>query len=101
VNGSGALSATSGTGFAGLRGLTGTWDAVNGAQLYATTNETSNNRLISIVDTGITPTTATNLASAGANYAFRGVDVFAAVPAPGAIALVGVAGLVTVRRRKA
>ena len=56
VNASGALQAAAGTGFAGLRGLTGTWDAVNGAQLYATTTETTNNRLISIIDNGTTPT---------------------------------------------
>jgi hypothetical protein len=101
VNGSGALSATAGTGYAGLRGLTGTWDAVNGAQLYATTNETSNNRLISIIDAGTTPVTSSLIASAGTNMVFRGVDVFTAVPAPGAAALVGVAGLITGRRRKA
>lgn len=100
VNSTGALSATAGTGFAGLRGLTGTWDAVNGAQLFATTTETSNNRLISISDLGITPTTATNLASAGTNYAFRGVDMYSAIPAPGALALLGVAGLIGARRRR-
>jgi len=100
VNAAGTLSATASSGFAGLRGLTGTWDAVNGAQLFATTNETTNNRLISIIDNGITPTSATNLASAGANYVFRGVDVYNAIPAPGAIALLGTAGLVGARRRR-
>ena len=99
VNASGATSATAGTGFAGIRGLTGTWDAVNGAQLFATTTETSNNRVIAFSDTGTTPTSFTNLASAGTNYAFRGVDL-TAVPAPGAAALVGLAGLITGRRRK-
>ena len=101
VNGAGSLSATSGTGFAGIRGLTGTWDAVNGAQLYATTTEVSSNRLISILDNGSVPTTATNLASAGTNYVFRGVAFTpAAVPAPGALALLGVAGLIGARRRR-
>jgi len=101
VNGSGTMSATAATGFAGIRGLAGTWDAVNGAQLYATTTETNNNRLISIVDNGSTPTTATNLAAAGTNYAFRGVAFTpGAVPAPGALALLGVAGLVGGRRRR-
>ena len=99
VNASGATSATAGTGFAGIRGLTGTWDAVNGAQLFATTTETNNNRVIAFSDTGTTPTSFTNLASAGTNYAFRGVDL-TAVPAPGAAALVGLAGLITNRRRK-
>jgi len=101
VNGTGTLSGTAATGFAGIRGLTGTWDAVNGAQLYATTSETTNNRLISIVDNGSTPTLATNLASAGTNYVFRGVAFTpGAVPAPGALALLGVAGLVGSRRRR-
>ena len=98
VSGTGELSATSG---GGLRGLTGTWDAVNGAQLFATTAESSNNRLISIVDAGgSTPTSATNLASAGANYVFRGVDIYAPIPAPGAIALLGIAGLAAGGRRR-
>lgn len=99
VNGTGATSTTAGTGFAGIRGLTGTWDALNGAQLFATTTETSNNRLIAFSDTGSRPTSFTNLASAGTNYVFRGVDL-TAVPAPGAAALVGLAGLITARRRK-
>jgi hypothetical protein len=101
VNATGTLSGTAGTGFVSIRGLTGTWDAVNGAQLYATTTETTNNRLISIVDNGSTPTLATNLVSAGTNYVFRGVAFTpGAVPAPGAIALLGVAGLVGSRRRR-
>ena len=101
VNATGTLSSTAGSGFAGIRGLTGIWDSVNGAQLYATTTETSNNRLISIRDNGSTPTTATNLASAGTNYAFRGVALTpGAIPAPGCAALVGLAGLVASRRRR-
>ena len=99
VNSTGALSATAGTGFSGIRGLAGTWDAVNGARLYATTSETSNNRLISIADNGSTPTSATTLASAGTNYVFRGV-AFTPAPAPGALALLAVAGLVGSRRRR-
>lgn len=101
VDSTGTLSGTAATGFAGIRGLTGTWDAVNGAQLYATTTEANNNRLISILDNGSTPTLATNLASAGTNYAFRGVAFTpGAIPAPGALALLGVAGLVGARRRR-
>ena len=99
VNATGATSTTAALGFAGIRGLTGTWDALNGAQLFATTTEASNNRVIGFSDTGTTPTSFTNLASAGTNYAFRGVDL-TAVPAPGAAALVGLAGLITARRRK-
>ena len=93
ASGTSTLQSTAATGFAGLRGLTGTWDAVNGATLYATTTETSNNRLISIVDTGTTtPSTYSTLQSAGSNYAFRGVDftpVVQAVPEPSALALAG------------
>ena len=99
VNATGTTSTTAATGFAGIRGLTGTWDALNGAQLFATTTENSNNRVIAFSDTGTTPTSFTNLASAGTNYVFRGVDL-TAVPAPGAAALLGLAGLITNRRRK-
>jgi Bacterial Ig-like domain len=74
VNGTNQLSATAGSGFAGLRGLSGSFS--NGtATLYATTSETTNNRMISIVDSGSTPTSATAIASAGANYVFRGLDL--------------------------
>jgi len=84
------LSATTAAGFAGLRGLTGTYDPALGAALYATTTETSNNRLISILDAGTPPTTFTTLQSAGVNYVFRGTDVSpAVVPEPSAFILVG------------
>ena len=74
VNGTNQLSATAGSGFAGLRGLSGSFS--NGvATLYATTSEATNNRMISIVDSGSTPTSATAIASAGANYVFRGLDL--------------------------
>jgi len=100
----GNLSATAGTGFAGIRGLTGTLDGTTGAfTLYATTNETSNNRIVSIVDNGTNPTTYTTLASAGANYAFRGLDIMtapASVPEPSSAALLGLGfvALLGVRR---
>jgi len=100
----GNLSATAGTGFAGIRGLTGTLDDTTGAfTLYATTNETSNNRIVSIVDNGTNPTTYTTLASAGANYAFRGLDIMtapASVPEPSSTALLGLGflALLGVRR---
>lgn len=80
-----------------IRGLTGSYDAVTStATLFATTTQTSNNSLISFLDTGSlsTTTTFTTLQSAGANYIFRGVDVSpVAVPEPSAIALAGL-GLV-------
>ncbi|GEM_PF-1847938 len=63
-----------------VRGLTGSYSGGT-ATLYATTTETSNNRLVKIVDDGTTtPTTFTTLAQAGANRAFRGV-AFAPVSA--------------------
>ncbi len=79
INGSNVLQSSIGAGFAGLRGLTGTFSGGT-ATLYATTTETTNNRLVSIVDTGTTPTSATQLAAAGLNYVFRGTD-FAPAPA--------------------
>ena len=99
ASGTSTLSSTTSTGFAGLRGLTGTWDAVTGATLYATTAaETNNNRLISILDSGITPTSYTTLASAGTNYVFRGVDVspVAPVPEPSALVLAAVGGVAAI-----
>ncbi|MFM7243469.1 MAG: PEP-CTERM sorting domain-containing protein [Planctomycetaceae bacterium] len=104
ASGTSILQSGAGVGFAGLRGLAGTYDAVNGATLYATTTETSNNRLISILDTGLTtPSTYTTLQSAGANYAFRGVDLSpVAVPEPSAIASLGCAAALyaMLRRRR-
>lgn len=105
ASGTSVLQSGTGVGFAGLRGLAGTYDAVNGATLYATTTETSNNRLISILDTGLTtPSTYTTLQSAGANYAFRGVDLSPVlVPEPTALASLGCAAALylAVRRRRA
>lgn len=90
---SNGLAPTTTTNFAGLRGLAGTYDASTGASLYATTTEANNNRLISILDTGLaTPATYTTLQSAGTNFVFRGVDLspaVQAVPEPSAIALAG------------
>jgi hypothetical protein len=103
-NAAGSLSINAGTGFIGVRGLAGTFS--NGtATLFATTTETSDNRLISIIDAGDTPpTTSTLLQSAGANFVFRGVDV-AVVPEPSALGImaagVAIAGLGAYRRRRA
>lgn len=100
------LQTGTGVGFAGIRGLAGTYDSVLGASLYATTTELSNNRLISIFDTGTTrPSTYTTLQSAGSNYVFRGVDLSpVAVPEPStyaiaAMATLGMANLILRRRR--
>jgi hypothetical protein len=103
-NPNGSLSATTATGFVGIRGLAGSFSG-GAATLYATTTEASNNRLISITDSLIsTPTTFTALQSAGTNYVFRGVDV-AVVPEPSTLGLAGVglalAGLGAWKRRAA
>jgi autotransporter-associated beta strand protein len=73
-----------------IRGLTGTWDADTGtATLYATTNQTNNNRLVKVVDSGATPTEYELLANAGVNMAFRGVAFAPEVIPPVAPELVG------------
>ena len=105
LNSTGNALASTGTGLLGLRGLAGSYDPVTGFTLYATTTETNNNQLIKIIDSGTsTPTSWTQLATAGTNNAFRGVDVITtAVPEPstyaailGGVALIGVAA----RRRR-
>ncbi len=106
------LQSGTAVGFAGLRGLAGTYDSVHGASLYATTTELSNNRLISIFDSGsTTPSTYSTLQSAGSNFAFRGVDLSPASvatpeidPATGGSTLSLVAGVLAMleqRRRRA
>ncbi len=105
VGPSGNLSSTLGVGYAGPRGLAGSYDLVTGAfSLYLTTTQLSDNKLIKIIDSGSTPTSYTELANAGVNYAFRGVDLIASpIPEPstyaailGGVALFGVAA----RRRR-
>ena len=96
----GNLSATASTGFVGIRGLTGGYDDTTGAfSLFATTTEASNNRIVSVVDAGTTPTTYTALASAGTNLAFRGIDIVT-VPEPSSATLLalGFLALLGVRR---
>ena len=104
---------TTGTAAAGgslvsIRGLTGSYDAATStATLFATTTQTSNNSLISFLDTGSlsTSTTFNTLQSAGTNFVFRGVDVSpVAVPEPStyaiaAMATLGMADLIRRRRR--
>jgi hypothetical protein len=84
-------SGTSGSNVVSIRGLTGTYDSLTStASLFATTTETSNNRLISFLDSGSlsTSTSFSTLAQADTNQVFRGVDI-APVPEPSAFALAG------------
>lgn len=95
----GNLSATAGTGLAGIRGLTGTYDSSTGFSLFATTTEASNNRLVQILDNGTNPTTYSTLASAGANNVFRGVDINT-VPEPSSATLLGLGFLALIGLRR-
>ena len=101
-------TAASGGSLVSIRGLTGSYDAATStATLFATTTQTSNNSLISFLDTGSlsTSTTFNTLQSAGTNFVFRGVDVSpVAVPEPStyaiaAMATLGMADLIRRRRR--
>jgi hypothetical protein len=67
------VAATTTTGYSGLRGLTGTRSGST-VTLYAVDTATTDNRLLRFVDSGSTPTSFEVMASAGANYVFRGVD---------------------------
>jgi hypothetical protein len=105
VGPNGNLGSTTAVGYAGPRGLAGSYDLETGAfSLYLTTTQLADNKLIKIIDSGSTPTSYTELANAGANYAFRGVDLIASpIPEPstyaailGGVALFGVAA----RRRR-
>lgn len=59
-----------------VRGLAGTVNGLGEAVLYATTNQAAANNLITVTDTGATAT-ATVLATAPTNTAFRGVEFVA------------------------
>lgn len=96
------LQTGTGTGFAGLRGLAGSWSAVSGATLYATTAAgTQNNSLISILDSGTSaPGSYTTLLRSGSNQVFRGVDVLS-VPEPScAVLLCGMMTMALLRRSR-
>ena len=74
----------------GARQLTVDWSGANPI-IYATTTETTANRLVDLIDTG-SGSTYSVLATAAANTVFRGVD-FAPVPEPSTLALAGTAAI--------
>ncbi len=90
-----AYTLSTGLGTVGLRGLA--MDFATGV-MYATSAETTANKLVTIVDTGAA-SSFTVLATATSNTIFRGVE-FAPVPTPGSFALMGIAGLAIARRRR-
>ena len=100
-----SLTTSTGTGIIGIRGLTGSYDAISGtASLYATTTETTNNRLVSLSDSGSsTPSAFNTLSQAGSNYVFRGLDftpVSISVPEPSTWALASVSALLVILNRR-
>lgn len=79
------------------RGLAGQLDPATGLYtLFATTAD--GQRLVQVTDTGSSSSFLT-LATAGQNFAFRGVAL--AIPTPGTAAILGLAGVFAARRRRA
>lgn len=94
----GGLTYVIDTGAAGVRGLAVDFSGSNPV-LYATTAESTLNRLVSYVDTG--DGVATTLAPAGTDTIFRGLDFTPVqVPEPSTCALLGIGGLAVLLRRR-
>lgn len=82
-----------------IRQLTTTTDASGNNVIYVTSLDSSNVTTIqSLVDLGA-GSSFNVVATGGANTIFRGIE-FAPIPAPGSVALLGLAGLVAGRRRR-
>jgi hypothetical protein len=83
-------------------GLSGVSAYISGSSVILAVTNSTGTTLSTLTDASfggsITGLSYSTVATAATNTAFRGV---VAVPAPGAAALVGVAGLITTRRRKA
>jgi hypothetical protein len=56
-------------------GLTGSYSGTTATLYFTEATIASNNRVMQVIDSGTTPTSATTIATAGANYWFRGVDL--------------------------
>ena len=56
-------------------GLTGSYSGTTATLYFTEATITSNNRVMQVIDSGTQPTSATTIATAGANYWFRGVDL--------------------------
>jgi len=100
VAGTWVSNGTAGIATDNYRGLDAFLTPSGGVQLYATRNS---NEIVRLLDTGgynsaFTTSTPTSVVLAASGTAFRGL---VAIPEPTSLALIGIAGLVALRRRRA